>query len=121
MTGSTIQSPARSGWHAQPVDAVVDALGSDIRHGLTHIEATTRLTRFGPNELSQQQGWTRTKRLVRQFQDVLIWLLLVAAAVSGFVLNAWIDAAAIATIVVLNAAIGYAQESKADRAVESLR
>jgi len=121
MTGSTIQSPARSGWHAQPVDAVVDALGSDIGHGLTHVEATTRRTRFGPNELSRPQRWVRTKRLVRQFQDVLIWLLLVAAAVSGFVLNAWIDAAAITMIVVLNAAIGYAQESKADRAVESLR
>ncbi len=121
MSGLTVEPPARPQWHAVAVGEVVDAFGSDVGHGLTHLDAADRLNKHGPNELSQQLHWTRLKRLARQFQDVLIWLLLVAAAVSGFVLNAWIDAAAIATIVVLNAAIGYAQESKADRAVESLR
>jgi Ca2+-transporting ATPase len=121
MSGLTVEPPARPQWHAVAVGEVVDAFGSDVGHGLTHLDAADRLNKHGPNELSQQLHWTRVKRLARQFQDVLIWLLLVAAAVSGFVLNAWIDAAAIATIVVLNAAIGYAQESKADRAIESLR
>jgi Ca2+-transporting ATPase len=100
---------------------VVSRLKVDPNVGLDPEEVGVRLTQYGPNRLTRPKKWTRVRRLVDQFNDVLIWLLIAAAAISGFVLDAWIDAAAITAIVVLNAVIGYAQEARADRALVSLR
>ena len=111
----------RPGWHASTVAETIAELRTDTGAGLDSAVAEQRLEAEGPNQLTHERRWTRTKRLAAQFNDVLIWLLLVAAAVSGFVLDAWFDAGAIAAIVILNAAIGYGQEAKADRAIESLR
>lgn len=104
-----------------PVSDVADRLETDLDHGLTTEQAKRLLSEHGPNRISDPAKWVRLKRLASQFNDVLIWLLLIAALVSGVILGSWIDAGAIAAIVVLNAAIGYAQESKADSALESLR
>lgn len=111
----------RQEWHAMSVEDVVQALSTDVGDGLDPNEASQRLERHGPNRISEPPRWTRLKRLLSQFNDVLIWLLLVAAFVSGAVLGSWIDAGAIAAIVALNAAIGYAQEAKADTALKSLK
>ena len=104
-----------------PLPDVADCLGTDTDHGLTSQRAKRLLEEHGPNRISDPARWVRVKRLASQFNDVLIWLLLIAALVSGVVLESWVDAGAIAAIVILNAAIGYAQESKADSALESLR
>ena len=111
----------RTGWHALSVSQTVAELGTDADRGLGAEEAERRLEEHGPNQLAQDRRWSRAKRLGAQFNDALIWLLLAAAAVSALVLGAWFDASAIAAIVILNAAIGYAQESKADRALAGLR
>ena len=121
MAQTATDAQPASEWHAVSVADTARSFECDPTRGLTAAEVSVRLNQFGPNRLSQAKKWTRAKRLGRQFTDVLIWLLLVAAAVSGFVLEAWVDAAAIAAIVILNAVIGYAQESRADRALESLR
>ncbi len=107
-------------WHALPPDAVLDALGTDAEKGLTSAEAANRLATHGPNVVGDEQRWIRLRRFVDQFQDVLIWLLLVAAAVSGLLLGAWIDASAIAAIVLLDAVLGYVQESRAEAALGRL-
>ncbi len=111
----------RQSWSARRLDDVVTELATHVEHGLGSTEAENRLDRYGPNQISEPPRWTRLRRLASQFNDVLIWLLLTAAVVSGFVLGSWVDAGAITAIVVLNAAIGYAQESRADSALESLR
>jgi len=108
-------------WHAEQWPGVVADLGSDHIRGLTTAEARRRLSSHGPNELQRERSWPRLRRLGRQFADLLIWLLLVAAAVSGFVLDAWVDALAVAGIVVLNATLGYVQEARADSALEHLK
>ncbi|MGD2102318.1 MAG: cation-transporting P-type ATPase, partial [Acidimicrobiia bacterium] len=108
-------------WHAVSWQDAVEALGSDHSRGLASDEVRARIGRFGPNELQEVQSWPRLRRIGRQFADLLIWLLLVAAGVSGFVLGAWVDAAAVAGIVVLNAALGYVQEARADSALEHLK
>ncbi len=106
--------------------AVAVALGTDPQLGLTAAEAARRLARDGPNELRatpQQSAW---RRALAQLQDPLVGLLLIAAAVT---LLAWwvegrhgwpMDAIVIAVVVLLNAVIGWMQESKAAGAVAAL-
>ena len=102
-------------------------LGVDPAVGLSETEARRRLERDGPNELAARDAVPLWRRIVAQFADPLVALLLVAAAVSAL---AWIvegasgapvDAIVIVAIVVVNAGIGLVQEAKADDAVASLR
>ena len=106
--------------------AVAAALGTDLQQGLAAAEAASRLTRDGPNELRPVPQRTAWRRALSQLQDPLVGLLLVAAAVA---LLAWwvegrhgwpIDAVVIAVVVLLNALIGWLQESKAANAVAEL-
>lgn len=120
MNQQRVESELGLAWHAEPWQDVIAALGSDASIGLAPDEAQARLLRYGPNELQHARGWPRVRRLGRQFADLLIWLLLIAAGVSGFVLDAWVDAMAVAGIVVLNAVLGYIQEARADTALEHL-
>jgi Ca2+-transporting ATPase len=108
-------------WHALTVDEVVAVLDADPIGGLTEADAVARLGRDGPNELTVHETEGAWERLIEQFSDVLIWVLLVAALVSGFLLDEWIDAGVILAIVVLNAGLGYVQEARAERALARLR
>lgn len=108
-------------WHASSSEEVVDRLESDLVSGLSAEEVERRLAVHGLNQLTQSRGWVRPRRLANQFRDVLVWLLIGAAVISALFLNAWIDAGAITLIVVLNAVIGYAQESRAHSALDRLR
>ena len=101
------------------------ALGTDLERGLSTREATRRLAESGRNELRVKPPEPHWKRFLRQFRDPLIYLLLAAVAIS---LIAWtvegqglpVDAIVIAFIVLLNAILGYVQESRAEHAVAAL-
>lgn len=102
--------------HAAP--AVAAAAGADIERGLGAGEAARRLARDGPNALRSAPPLPAWRRMLAQFRDPLIYLLLAAIAIS---LLAWwvegaagwpIDALVIALIVVANAVLGYVQEAK---------
>ena len=88
--------------------------------GLTSTEAQRRLVEFGPNEISREQGTSPFALLARQFASPVIWLLLGATVLSA-ALGELLDATAIGTIVIVNAAIGFLQEHRAERAVMALR
>jgi Ca2+-transporting ATPase len=88
--------------------------------GLSSEEAGRRLAEVGANEIQHTQRTSRWRLLARQLASPLIWLLLGAAVVSGF-LGEIADAAAIATIVVLNALVGFFQEGRAENALLALR
>ncbi|ABQ30333.1 cation-translocating P-type ATPase [Acidiphilium cryptum] len=107
-------------WHALGPDAVLARLGSDAAQGLTGEEARARATRFGPNEIREGRQRGRLAMLAAQFADVMILLLIGAAILSG-VIGELADTLVILAIVVLNAAIGFAQEARAARAVAALR
>ncbi len=108
-------------WHSLPVDEVVDRLDTDPGRGLSSEEAAVRLLRDGPNELAEHVTGGSVQRLAAQFRDVLIWILMVAAFISGAVLGEWIDTGVILAIVILNATLGFVQESRAEKALNRLR
>ncbi|MCC6162083.1 MAG: cation-translocating P-type ATPase [Acidobacteria bacterium] len=109
------------------IDEVVAALGTDTRLGLGDADARRRLDRYGKNELAVDAPAPRWRRFVAQFQDVLVILLLVATAISAGLWAYERDAAlpyealAIFAVVLLNATMGYIQESRAEAAVAALR
>jgi magnesium-transporting ATPase (P-type) len=106
-------------WHTVPGDEVVERLGSDPEQGLSSDEVENRLERYGRNTIrsSEKTPWWRI--LSRQFLDPLIYVLIVAGAVM-LAFDDYVDAAVILAVVVLNAAIGFVQEYRAQKAITSL-
>src|SRR5512139_211985 len=109
------------------VDDLIAALATDERRGLTDEEARSRLARYGPNELAAEKPVPAWRKFLAQFQDMLVILLLFAVAISAAL---WLheresalpyEAIAILAVVVLNAVMGYVQESRAESAVAALR
>ncbi|MFH1103713.1 MAG: cation-translocating P-type ATPase [Actinomycetota bacterium] len=108
-------------WHAMSIGEVAAVVGTDVRHGLTTDTAVRRLAEHGPNQLEAAHGPGTIRLLLEQLSSALVWLLLVAAAVSGFLLEEWLDAGVIGAIVVLNTLLGFFQEARAERALNRLR
>ncbi len=108
-------------WHSLTVDAVAVELDVDPEQGLASLVAEARLATVGRNVLHTDGGPSRLSILADQFRDVLVWLLLVAAVISGAVLGEWIDTGVILAIVVLNAGLGFAQEARAEDALARLK
>ncbi len=88
--------------------------------GLSTADAARRLTEFGPNEIRRDAGPAPWRIFAGQLNSPVIWLLLGACVLSG-VLGEVADVVAIATIVILNAGVGFLQEYRAERAMQALR
>lgn len=114
-----LQAAAAGAFHAQAVDATLHALQVN-RHGLSTAEATRRLQIFGPNRLQAAPPVPAWRRLARQFNNLLLYVLMAAAAITG-ALGHWVDTGVIAAVVVLNAIIGFVQEGKAEKALDAIR
>jgi magnesium-transporting ATPase (P-type) len=106
-------------WHAQPVEQVLGRLAVQPQ-GLATDEARSRLEQHGPNRLPPPKQRGPLIRLLAQFHNVLIYVL-IAAAVMTALLGHWLDTAVIAGVVVINAIIGFVQEGKAERALDAIR
>ncbi len=113
-------SSRRTPWHALQVDQSAHQLGSDTTLGLSTVEARSRLTRYGPNDMERAERTRLWRMVAAQFSDFMILVLVGAAVVSGFI-GELRDALAIVVILVLNAGIGVFQEYRAQRAVAALR
>ena len=127
MDDHPLTDAARPQPHQQAVDAVMAALGTAPDRGLAQDEARARLARDGPNELTAEVPVPAWRKLLAQFQNVLVVLLLVATAISA---GLWLyegdtalpyEALAIGVVVLLNAGIGFVQEARAESAVAALR
>ncbi|RMD68504.1 MAG: hypothetical protein D6819_09200, partial [Gammaproteobacteria bacterium] len=110
----------RTPWHALEIEEVIRRLETDPDRGLSAEEAARRLRRYGPNTLRRVKKVAWYQVLARQFVDVLIIILLIAAAISVFI-GEMGDALTILAIVVLNGILGFTQEWKAEKAIEALR
>jgi P-type Ca2+ transporter type 2C len=123
-----IESPLADSLVPHLTDAtdVCTRLGVDADEGLTGREVEARLERHGPNELRSRPPVPLWRRVLAQFQDPLVYLLLVAVVVSLVVWviegteGAPVDAIVIGAILLLNAVIGFVEEAKAEDAVAAL-
>lgn len=105
--------------HALTGAAVLDRLKTG-RDGLSSEDAAQRLASVGPNRLPAPSKESLFKRFFKHFNDLLIYILLVAALVTAS-LGHWIDTGVILGVVVVNAIIGFIQEGKAEEALEGIR
>ena len=113
-------------WYNGSKEAVLERLGTGVRAGLTQGEVLQRQQRYGRNELARKKEDSLLVRFLAQFQDYMVIILLIAAAISFAVslFNGeadFFDPIIILAIVVLNAMIGVFQESKAQKALEALQ
>lgn len=112
--------PLRAGaspW-AQPPEQVLASLDASPA-GLSDEEARRRLDVVGPNRLAPPARTPWWRRVVAQFQDVLIYILLVSAALKAL-LGDWVDFTVILAVTVINAAVGLIQEGRAQRALDAI-
>jgi Ca2+-transporting ATPase len=106
-------------WHILSIHKIYDLLGTRPE-GLSANEAEHNLSTFGLNQLAEKGKKPVWKLVLAQFQDIMILILAAAAILSGF-LGDLKDTIVILIIVVLNAVVGFVQEFRAEKAVESLK
>lgn len=107
-------------WHTIEVDSMVKQLGTDPLHGLGIEEVIARQKSYGKNTIETEERSRWYKLFARQFVDVLIFILLLAGVIS-IVIGEFIDAIAIFAIIILNGLLGFTQEWRAEKALESLK
>lgn len=106
-------------YHAKSAKEVISELGSNVE-GLSQEEVKKRISEYGLNKLKRTRQFNALKVLLSQFKSFLI-IVLIFAAVLAFFMHSVIDSIVILVIVVLNAGIGFTQEYRAEKAIESLK
>ena len=104
----------------QKTAEVIRQLESSKEKGLTTLEAEVRLRKYGPNQLKEQKKKGIVMLFLEQLNDPLIYILMVAIAISFFLKEVG-DAAIIAAVIILNSMVGVIQEDKARKAIEALK
>src|SRR5262249_17722895 len=107
-------------WHAMPAEEVVRRLATDDVRGLDPAEASGRLQRYGANRLPEGKRRGPLRRFLAQFNNVLVYGLPGAGFIKLMV-GLWVDASIIFGVVVLNAVLGFIQEGRAEKALDSIR
>ncbi|WP_214812499.1 MULTISPECIES: cation-transporting P-type ATPase [Exiguobacterium] len=107
-------------WHALEVDEVRTHVETDLESGLTTESVTSRQDEFGKNVLPEKEKTPEIIKFLRQFNDVLVYVLLAAAVVTGF-LGEYIDTIVIVLVVTIIGVVGYLQENKAEEALEGIK
>ena len=107
-------------WHALAADEAIGRLGTDPARGLDAGEASRRLAEFGPNRLPEGQKRGPLVRFLAQLNSILVYVLLAAGFVKLMV-GLWLDATVILGVVIINALLGFIQEGKAEKALDSIR
>lgn len=124
-TEQTKKEQLHEAFYTQTPEEVMRTLGTS-QEGLSEEEAKKRLATYGANELDEGKKTTMLQKLFAQFKDLMIIVLIAAAAISAMVPNAeghreWVDAIIILAVVVINAIMGVIQENKAEQAIEALK
>jgi Ca2+-transporting ATPase len=120
MEARIVITEQKKPWHAMSSGEALVALDTSRVSGLSAEDAQARLDEYGPNSLAEPARRTLLQQFAAQFKEFLVVLLLVSAGVSAAVGEVE-DALVIAVIVVLNAAIGVAQERRAENALDALK
>ncbi|PKN20241.1 MAG: carbonate dehydratase [Deltaproteobacteria bacterium HGW-Deltaproteobacteria-6] len=107
-------------WHHCPAEEVTTLLTTHPDRGLSLFEAKHRIERFGLNMVTAKKQKGPLARFLLQFRQPLVYILLAAALIT-LLLREWADSSVIFGVVIVNAVIGFVQESKAEKAIESLK
>ncbi|MFO7607149.1 MAG: cation-transporting P-type ATPase [Desulfurivibrionaceae bacterium] len=113
------QTETKRNWHALEMNETLQSLETDS-DGLSQQEAASRLEKYGANRLTPPHKRGPLIRLIMQFHNVLIYVLLAAGVITAL-LEHWIDSGVIFGVVVVNSLIGFIQEGKAEKALEAIR
>jgi calcium-translocating P-type ATPase len=120
---TTMNVTSQSGttaWHAMATDEVLRRLDSNAQSGLDATEVPRRLETYGSNKLPEGRKQGPFMRFLMQLNNVLVYVLLGAGFVKLMV-GLWLDAAIILGVVLINALLGFIQEGKAEKALDSIR
>jgi Ca2+-transporting ATPase len=109
----------QNNWHNLPPETLTLDLQVDSQQGLNDTEALQRLNQYGFNRLTPQRGKSPLRLLFEQVNQPLVYILLIAAAITGF-LEEWVDSSVIFGVVLVNTIIGFIQESNALKAIDAL-
>ncbi len=107
-------------WHSLENDKIIELFESDVIDGLAPLSIKHREEYFGKNILKEKKQDSKLKKFFMQFHNALIYILLGATIITGF-LGEYIDSGVIFAVVIINVIIGYVQEVKAQEAIESLK
>ncbi|HSM26249.1 MAG TPA: HAD-IC family P-type ATPase, partial [Anaerolineaceae bacterium] len=107
-------------WHAISGDETLLKLETELEKGLSDAQAQKRLEQYGPNQLEEGKRTTFLQMVLRQLNNFVVILLIVASIISAF-LGEYIDASAIIAIVILNTVMGVVQENRAEQALATLK
>jgi len=117
-TAVSLSDPAT--WHAMSAAEVGKRLRVDPSRGLEIAEAAERLKTYGPNRLPSGKKKGPLTLFLAQFNNVLVYVLLTAGFVK-LMLSLWLDASIIFAVVILNSLLGFLQEGRAEKALDSIR
>ena len=122
MNAATISTTGNeaTAWHAIAADDVVRRLNTNTETGLDAAEIPQRLAKYGPNRLPEAARRGPFMRFLLQFHNVLVYVLLAAGFVK-LMTNLWLDASIILGVVLINALLGFIQEGRAEKALDSIR
>ena len=120
MNAERVMTGGAPAWHALSPEALAGELRTNLGMGLPESEAGRRLADLGLNELPEAPPVSPLRLFLAQFASLIVWVLIGAAAISGLLAD-WVDTAAILAIVVLNAALGFIQEYRAERSLAALK
>ena len=107
-------------WWNKEKEEVVESLKTNSVTGIASADAQARLKEYGPNALAEEKETSPWILFFEQFDDFMIWVLIGAALISGF-LQEWVDAMAIIAIVIINAILGFVQEYRAEKSLAALK
>ena len=106
-------------WHQFHIEEALRLLEVDVAKGLSDAEVKRRQLKFGPNRVTARRGTPAWRKFLQQFNQPLVYILLLAGAVTAF-LGEWVDSTVISGVVLVNAIVGFLQEAKAEKAIEAL-
>jgi Ca2+-transporting ATPase len=118
--GRTMATTAPAAWHVLSRDDAVHELQVEPARGLTSQEAGERLARYGPNKFTEAKAESRLHAFLRQYQDPMQIVLLVAGIISLYPVKQYGTGVVILLLTLVNAALGLSQEGKAAAAVAAL-
>lgn len=113
-------------WETLRKEEIFKKLQTDRRGGITEEKAKERQIKYGKNKLEDKKKETLLVKFIKQFNDFMIIILIIASIVSAAIStiqgeNDYIDAIIIIAIVILNAIMGVVQEAKAEKSIEALK